>query len=137
MGMNLGSGKKQAISDINVTPFVDVMLVLLIIFMVTAPLIYSEINLELPKTREVAPVNLHARQVVLSYTKAGEFYINTDRVLESEILTVIQERFEEFKTNVLFLRADYSLSYGEVARLMSFLRVGGIADIALITEVER
>lgn len=129
--------KKGAIADINVTPFVDVMLVLLVIFMITAPLIYSEINLELPRTREVSPINLHSEQVILSYTKAGEYYIGGDRVLESEILPMIQDRFEKHNTGVLFLRADYTLSYGEVASLMSFLRGGGVSDIALITEVER
>ncbi len=136
MGVQL-SKKKGAISDINVTPFVDVMLVLLIIFMVTAPLMYSEITLELPRTREVAPVNLHSKQVILSYTKAGEYYLGAERILESEILDSINDKFEELKTTVLFLRADYTLSYGEVANLMSYLRRGGIADIALVTEVER
>lgn len=136
MGMQL-SKKKGAISDINVTPFVDVMLVLLIIFMVTAPLMYSEIVLELPRTREVSPVNLHSKQVILSYTKAGEYYLGAERVLESEILDSVNDKFEELKTTVLFLRADYTLSYGEVANLMSYLRRGGIADIALVTEVER
>lgn len=136
MGFSLGK-KKGAISEINVTPFVDVMLVLLIIFMVTAPLMYSEINLSLPKTREVSPINLHSQQVILSYTQAGEYYLGNDRILESEILSMVVEKFEEYSTQVLFLRADYTLSYGEVARLMSFLRRGGISDIALVTEVEK
>ena len=69
MGMG-GRKKKGAISDINVTPLVDVMLVLLVIFMVTAPLMLNGIKLDLPKTKEVNPVNLNNTQVILSFSKS-------------------------------------------------------------------
>ena len=134
MGFNLNN--KKSISDINVTPFVDVMLVLLVIFMMTAPLMFSGVTLELPRTREVNPINIKTQQVILSFTKEGNYYIGSERVLESELLPTINELVQSYESDVVFLRADYALSYGQVAQLMSFLRAGGITNIALITETD-
>jgi biopolymer transport protein TolR len=128
--------KKGAISDINVTPLVDVMLVLLVIFMVTAPLMLNGIKLDLPKTKEVNPVNLNAKQVILSFSKAEEYYLGKDKVLANELIPMIKEQFKNNKSETVFLRADFSLPYGKVARLMSFLKRGGIHQIALVTVTE-
>lgn len=136
MGFNLGN-KKGAISEINVTPFVDVILVLLVIFMITAPLMLNGIQLELPKTQEVNRINLNTQQVILSFTRTEEFFLGNDKILEEELLEEIGKRFEENKTQVLFLRADHGLAYGRVARLMSFLKRGGITQIAMVTEMEK
>jgi biopolymer transport protein TolR len=135
MAFNTGK-KKGAISDINVTPLVDVMLVLLVIFMVTAPLMLNGIKLELPKTKEVNPVNLNATQVILSLTKAEDYYLGKDKILANELIPEIQKQFKENKTDTVFLRADFGLAYGKVARLMSFLKRGGIHKIALVTVTE-
>ena len=136
MGFNLGN-KKGAIADINVTPFVDVILVLLVIFMITAPLMLNGIQMELPKTQEVNRLNLTAQQVILSYTRTEEYFIGNDKVLEAELLSEIGQRFKDNKTETLFLRADHGLTYGKVARLMSFLKRGGITQIAMVTELEQ
>ena len=85
MGMNGGS-KKGMMSEINVTPLVDVMLVLLVIFMITAPLMLNGIKLQLPKTKETNPLNLTTRQVVLSFTRAGELFLGKDKILKKELL---------------------------------------------------
>ncbi|PIP94596.1 MAG: hypothetical protein COW00_08765 [Bdellovibrio sp. CG12_big_fil_rev_8_21_14_0_65_39_13] len=135
MGMNTGN-KKGAISDINVTPLVDVMLVLLVIFMITAPLMLNGISLELPKTKEVNPLNLSTTQIVLSLTRSEELFIGKDKILESEIIAEIKSKFKQNKTDVIYLRADYGIKYGSVAKLMSFLKRGGITNIALVTEIE-
>jgi biopolymer transport protein ExbD len=135
MAFNTGD-KKGSISEINVTPFVDVMLVLLVIFMVTAPMMLNGIQLELPKTEEVNRVNLQAEQVILSFTRAQEFFIGQEKVLKNELIPEIGKRFKNGNTQVLFLRADYGLNYGEVAKLMSFLKRGGVTQIAMITELE-
>jgi len=135
MGMNSGN-KKGAISDINVTPLVDVMLVLLVIFMITAPLMLNGISLELPKTKEVNPLNLSTTQIVLSLTRSEELFIGKDKILESEIIAEIKSKFKQNKTDVIYLRADYGIKYGSVAKLMSFLKRGGITNIALVTEIE-
>ncbi|EQC49065.1 transport energizing protein, ExbD/TolR family [Bacteriovorax sp. BSW11_IV] len=137
MAFNVGNGKnKGQISEINVTPLVDVMLVLLVIFMITAPLMLNGIKLQLPKTKEVNRVNLTTQQVILSYAKTGDFYIGQDKVLRNEVIDIIKNQFASTKTDTLFLRADYALEYGQVAKLMSFLKNNGILNIALVTEIE-
>lgn len=132
MGFSVGK-KKGAISDINVTPLVDVMLVLLIIFMVTAPLMLNGIKLDLPKTKEVNPINLNATQVILSFSKSEEYFLGKDKILINEVLPEIKKQFKSNKTETLFLRADFNLPYGKVARLMSFLKRGGVEHISLVT----
>lgn len=136
MGFNVGNSKK-AISEINVTPFVDVMLVLLVIFMISAPLMLNGIKLDLPKTKEVNPLNLNTTQVVLSYTLEEEFFIGSNKILNEEVIPEIKELFRKNKTETLFLRADFGITYGKVAKLMSFLKRGGISQIALVTELEK
>ncbi len=136
MGANLNKGKKGAIADINVTPLVDVMLVLLVIFMITAPLMLNGINLELPKTKEVNPMNLTTKQVVLSLTLSGELFLGKDKVLDSELIDLVKERFKEAGSEILYLRADYTIKYGAVAKLVSFLKSAGVINIALVTEIE-
>ena len=135
MAFNTGK-KKGAISDINVTPLVDVMLVLLIIFMVTAPLMLNGIKLDLPKTKEVNPINLSATQVILSFSKSEDYFLGKDKILANEILPEIKKQFKSNKTETLFLRADFNLPYGKVAKLMSFLKRGGIHQISLVTVTE-
>jgi biopolymer transport protein TolR len=131
--MAFSTGKKKgAISEINVTPLVDVMLVLLVIFMVTAPLMLNGIKLDLP-TKEVNPINLNATQVILSLSKSEEYFLGKDKILANEIVPEIQKQFKMNKTDTVFLRADFGLPYGKVAKLMSFLKKGGIHKIALVT----
>ena len=136
MGFNVNKCKGP-MSEINVTPFVDVMLVLLIIFMITAPLMLNGIKLDLPQTREVNKFNLSANQVILSFTKSGNYCLGKERVLYAEMKNIILQKFRENSTSTLYLRADYGISYGKVAKLMSYLKSSGITNIALVTEVEK
>ena len=136
MAFNTGKSKGP-VSEINVTPLVDVMLVLLVIFMITAPLMLNGIRLELPKTKEVNPINLNTSQVVLSFTRSGEYFIGKDKMILEELIPEVNALFKKNKTKTLFLRADYGLSYGKVAKLMSFLKRRGITNIALVTEMEK
>jgi biopolymer transport protein ExbD len=85
MGMNTSSGKKGPVADINVTPLVDVMLVLLVIFMVTAPMLFSGIDLKLPKTQKVNNVGLTPELVILSITGSEQYYLGKSLVLSSEL----------------------------------------------------
>ena len=130
-------GKRGLMGDINVTPLVDVVLVLLIIFMVTAPILFNGIQLNLPKTKEVNKVNLTAKQVILSMSRAGELYLGKNKILKTELLNEIQAQFKDNATTVLYLRADYGIKYGEVASLMSYLKRGGVSQIALVTETDK
>jgi biopolymer transport protein TolR len=136
VGFSTGKGKGP-VSEINVTPLVDVMLVLLVIFMITAPLMLNGIKLELPKTKEVNPINLNTTQVVLSYTRSGEYFIGKDKMILEELVPEINALFKKNSTQTLFLRADYGLTYGKVAKLMSFLKRSGVTNIALVTEMEK
>mgnify|MGYP000498262169 CR=1 FL=1 len=136
MGFKLNK-KKGPISEINVTPLVDVMLVLLVIFMISAPLMFSGINLKLPKTKKVNNLKLTQKQVILSVSPAGELFLGDIKYVESEISQFILSQFKEFKTEVLYLRADYSLEYGKIAKLVSKLKNSGITNIALVTEIEK
>ena len=136
MGMG-ANGKKGIMSEINVTPLVDVMLVLLVIFMITAPLMLNGIKLQLPKTKETNPLNLTTRQVVLSFTRAGELFLGKDKILKNELHKEVAAELKQTQTDTLFLRADFGIRYGQVAKLMSFLKRGGISKIALVTETEK
>ncbi len=136
MAFNLQE-KGKYVAEINVTPFVDVMLVLLVIFMITAPLMLNAIKMEVPKTKEVNRINLSNIQVVLSFTKDGSFYIGDKKFPQDRIIGALHKELQKTKDKTLFLRADYDISYGKVAKLMSFLKRGGILIIALVTELEK
>ncbi len=137
MGFNINNKNKGPISEINVTPLVDVMLVLLVIFMISAPLMFNGIKLELPKTKKVNSLRLTSDQVILSFTPSLEYYIGDQKVLEGELVSEISSLLKKNNTNVLYLRADYEIQYGHVAKLMSFLKQGGVANIALVTTTEK
>ncbi len=135
MGFKTNNGNGP-IADINVTPFVDVMLVLLVIFMITAPLMFNGIELTLPKTQESNSMTITSEQVVLNYTSSGEYYVGQDKVLQSELIPFLAEEFKRSKNTTLYLRADYKIEYGRVAKLMSFLKANNINQIALVTEID-
>lgn len=136
MGMNLG-GKKGPVSEINVTPLVDVMLVLLVIFMVTAPMLYSGIDLKLPKTQKVNNVGLKPELVVLSVTGSEQYYLGKNLITQKDLIPSILKQFKTNGTDIVYLRADYALKYEVVAKLIANLKKSGVSNIALVTEVEK
>ena len=135
MGMQTGK-RKGPIAEINITPFVDVVLVLLIIFMITAPLMFNGITLQLPKTKKVNNLNLSTDQVILSVNLSEEYFLKKKKILKTELVPLIKQRFKDYKTDVVYLRAHYAIQYGKIAKLMSFLKRGGIQNISLVTEIE-
>jgi biopolymer transport protein TolR len=137
MGMQMGSGKKGPMADINVTPLVDVMLVLLVIFMVTAPMLFSGIDLKLPKTQKVNNVGLRPELIILSITDSEKFFLGKNAVQKEVLIATIQKQFQTSKTDVLYVRADYNLKYEKVAKLIAALKKAGVSNIALVTEVEK
>lgn len=137
MGMQLGGGKKGPVADINVTPLVDVMLVLLVIFMVTAPMLFSGIDLKLPKTQKVNNVGLRPELVILSITSQEQYFLGKNLVTAKDLIPSILKQFQENKTDVVYLRADYQLKYEKVAKLIASLKKAGVSNIALVTEVEK
>ena len=137
MGMNLGSGKKGPVADINVTPLVDVMLVLLVIFMVTAPMLFSGVDLKLPKTQKVNNLGLRPELVILSITSGEQYYLGKSLVTKNDLIPSILKQFKANNTETVYLRADYGLKYEKVAKLIANLKKAGVSNIALVTEVEK
>lgn len=136
MGMNL-SRKKGPVSEINVTPLVDVMLVLLVIFMVTTPMLISGIDLKLPKTQKINNLGLSPELVILSVTPGEQYYLGKKMVTSKDLIPSILKQFKANKTDVIYLRADYTLKYEKVAKLIASLKKAGVSNIALVTEVEK
>ncbi|MCB9091886.1 MAG: biopolymer transporter ExbD [Halobacteriovoraceae bacterium] len=136
MGIKNTDSDEEVLAEINVTPLVDVMLVLLVIFMISAPLMFNGINLTLPKTKKVQGVQLKKEQIILSINRAGEYFLDEQRVLRSELIDFIKKLMAEKKTESVFIRADTQITYGEVAKAMSYLKNSGITNISLITDIE-
>ena len=131
------SSKDEVVSEINVTPLVDVMLVLLVIFMVTAPMMLNGINLNLPKTKKSKNVNLSGELLILSINEKEEFFIGEKKIIKSNLIVTLKDALKDLNKKTIFLRADENLRYGIVAKTMSLLKSEGINQISLITELER
>jgi biopolymer transport protein TolR len=123
-------------SEINVTPFVDVMLVLLVIFLVTAPLMQQGMDVNLPETTTQA-LRVKDSPLILSVTKQGEFYLARKQVAEEELQAKLQAVFEARGSKEIFLRADKEAPYGVVVRAMAAARGAGSTKLAIVTEAER
>lgn len=121
------------ISDINMTPLMDLTFILLITFIITFPLIEQGISINLPKgqAQELPEVT----SVAIALDAGGKLYLDERAVTEEELLAVVSERVAQTPELTLFLRADQSLSYGEVMRLMQLFHQADIHRIALISEV--
>ena len=124
-----------AISEINVTPFVDVMLVLLIIFMVTAPLMQQGIDVDLPQTTTQA-LRLDEEPLVLSVQRDGRAFLGKQEVAIAELTAKLAAIFEARGSKELFLRADREAPYGLVAKAMAAARNAGATKLGIVTEPE-
>ena len=129
-------GKAAAMSDINVTPFVDVMLVLLIIFMVAAPMLTVGVPLELPKTAAAALPTEQEEPLTISLTADGGIAIRTTPVTDAELIPKLTAIAAERTSNKVFLRADGAIPYARVAQVMGALNAGGFNEINLVTDAE-
>jgi biopolymer transport protein TolR len=123
-------------SEINVTPFVDVMLVLLVIFLVTAPLMQQGMDVNLPETTTQA-LRVKDSPLILSVTKQGEFYLARKQVAEKELQAKLEAVFEARGSKEVFLRADKEAPYGVVVRAMAAARGAGSTKLGIVTEAER
>ncbi|MEO5620647.1 MAG: protein TolR [Cypionkella sp.] len=127
-------GSSAAMADINITPFVDVMLVLLIIFMVTAPMLTVGIPLELPKTAAASLPTEQEEPLTVSLTADGMVMIQTSEVSEADLIPKLRAIAAERKSDKIFLRADGNLPYTRVAEVMGALSAGGFSNIGLVTD---
>jgi len=135
MGMQVG-GKGRFMADVNVTPFVDVMLVLLIIFMVTAPMMTQGLEVDLPQTRAVSVLPKDNESLVLTVKADGSIFLDKYQVelgeLEGQVRRLVTEQKKQ-----LFLRADQAVSYGTVVRVMGVVKAAGVDKLGVVAEEEK
>jgi biopolymer transport protein TolR len=120
-------------AEINVTPLVDVVLVLLIIFMVTAPMLQMGIDVNLPKVKSRS-IDVTEEKLVLTITGAKEIYINKNRISLSDLRIKLENIFSSRIDREIFMRADKSIPYGFVIEVMSEVRKAGVDKLGMITE---
>ena len=128
-----GRGRYRPLAEIIVTPLVDVMLVLLIIFMVTAPLMTSGVTVDLPKTN-AAPLNNDNKPLTVSIDAAGKVYLQDQEVQIGEIVEKLRAIAENNAERRIFVRGDKDLAYGRIMEVMGTITQGGFTKVALLAE---
>ncbi len=121
-----------SLSDINIVPFVDVVLVLLIIFMITAPILQSGIEVELPKTKTVKEIA--ESRLVITIDRAQRVYLGNDPVNIHEIGQKVHAQMQNPQSDAVFLRCDETVPFGSFATVVDELRQSGIQNISVVTE---
>ncbi|MEL6451744.1 MAG: protein TolR [Pseudomonadota bacterium] len=127
--------RSRPMSEINVTPFVDVMLVLLIIFMVAAPLLTVGVPVELPKTAASALPTDQEEPLTITVTAQGSVQIQTTDVARDALIPRLRAIAAERSSDRVFLRADGAVPYAEVMQVMGALNAGGFSNIGLVTDI--
>jgi biopolymer transport protein TolR len=123
------------VAEINVTPFVDVMLVLLIIFMVTAPMMVEGLGVDLPQVRESELLPTEGDHLILTIKDDGSIFLDAHQISNASLSAIIKEQVVQVNKQ-LFLRADRHVPYGVVVDVMSALRAAGISNLAMVTASE-
>ncbi len=126
---------RKSISEINVTPFVDVMLVLLIIFMVTAPLLTAGIKINLPESASVLK-NEKNDPVTVSMNSKGEIYIQKKKISPNDLIKKLVALRGQNKDLKIYIKGDKNLNYGKIMDLMSFINKSGFKKVALVTKLK-
>ncbi len=134
MSMDLGGAKGGVKSEINVTPLVDVMLVLLIIMMLIAPMLEQGVSMKLPTANNAVDKPQSAEQTIVAIGANKAMYVNAKQVAEQELGTRVKELLDTKNEKVVIIKADQDVEYGAVMAAMDQLRQVGIEDIGLITE---
>ena len=134
MSMDLGGAKGGVKSDINVTPLVDVMLVLLIIMMLIAPMLQQGVSLRLPTAANTVDKPESQDQTVISIAKDKELYLNAKPVREADLAQKLTDILENKTEKIVLIKADEEVEYGAVMAVMDQLRQAAIEDVGLITE---
>ena len=145
MGMSTGGDKGGLVADINVTPMVDVMLVLLIIFMVVAPLLQSGVSVALPKSKnpDADAEIVKETSAVIAITDKNEVYLNKDKLPKEDLAARLKELLEaKFKDKrddqkVVYVKSDQAVQYGAVVGVIDAIREAGYDRIGLVSEKEK
>ena len=143
IGTARGGGRRRrrsrragVINEINMTPFIDVMLVLLIIFMVAAPLMTVGVPLDLPQTR-AAQLNVDQKPIMLSIRQSGQVFFGENEVRDDEIVPRLTANASQGLEERVFVRGDKRVDYGRVAQVMSIVTSAGFKRVALVTEPDQ
>jgi len=131
--VEINRGNRRLLAEINVTPFVDVMLVLLIIFMVTAPMMMQGVDVNLPRTTTQA-IPSEEERLVISITAKRDIYLNEYKISLDSLRRKLEAIFQNRPDRAVFLRADETLPYGFVMEVMAAIRQSGIKRIGMVTE---
>lgn len=134
MSMDVGGAKGGIKSDINVTPLVDVMLVLLIIMMIVAPMLQKGAPVRLPQASNTADKPDTSGQTVVAVSADGGFWVNSVRVPDTDLRRRVEDLLEGKTERVVLIKADEDAQYGKVMEAMDELRGAGIEDMGLITD---
>lgn len=139
MGMAVGKSGRgrrfRPMAEINVTPMVDVMLVLLIIFMVTAPLMTSGVQVDLPKT-DAQPIKGDDQPISISIDGAGKLFIQETEIQPDDLVAKLKAIMGQKSDTRIFIRADKGIEYGKVMDVMGMLGAAGFEKVALVTEIK-
>ncbi|AWN40409.1 biopolymer transporter ExbD [Methylobacterium durans] len=142
-GAAQGGGKRRrrgrrtgAINEINMTPFIDVVLVLLIVFMVAAPMMTVGVPLDLPQSK-ASPLNSDTKPVTLSIRQSGQIFLGEDELSDEAIVPKLTEVSKSGFEERVFVRGDKRVDYGRVAQVMAIVTGGGFKKVALVTEPDQ
>jgi biopolymer transport protein TolR len=126
-----GGGRYEPVADINITPFVDVMLVLLIVFMVTAPMLAAGMLVDLPKAKSARPLDPR-EPVIVTVGKDGRLYVGRDEVARGALTQAVRGKLGDDLNRQIYVRGDREVIYGEIIGVMDQLALNGLAKIALV-----
>lgn len=133
MAFTTSGGRTQtALADINITPLVDVVLVLLIIFMVTAPVLQSGIDVSVPKTRYVKQIT--EERLVITINKSQRVFLGNDPININEIGAKLRQRIRDPRNQSIFVRADENIPFGVFATVMDSVKQAGFSNVSIVTQ---
>jgi biopolymer transport protein TolR len=133
MAFTTSNGRTQpALADINITPLVDVVLVLLIIFMVTAPVLQSGIDVSVPKTRTVKEIT--EERMVITINKDQRIFLGNDAININDIGTKLRQKIRDPRHQSIFVRADENIPFGVFATVMDAVKQAGFANVSIVTQ---
>ena len=137
-GRKSGRGRRGvprygAMADINMTPFIDVILVLLIIFMVAAPLLTTGVSVDLPRASATA-LNVERKPIAVSLNEEGQLYVMDQPIADADLVAKLQAASQSDVDQRIYLRASKAVPYGRVAEIMAAVTTAGYKKVALVTE---
>ncbi len=133
MEINNRSNDRQLMSQINVTPFVDVMLVLLVIFMITAPMMQQGMQVNLPKT-EAKAMTVKDEPIIVTVDRSGRAFLDKAEIPQGQLKAKLAALFASKSKKEVFLKADRDVPYGEVIRTMAEIKGAGVERLGMLTE---